>query len=111
MTDREFTRFTQRVAMFTRRGWAPDRAEAFADTALARDRSRDDRHACIECEALMRNGGCRVAQRTVPTRMVGGQQRYRSALPGATSADSGAYMFTPVQDVLHRCEGFSWLTK
>lgn len=90
-------RMETRIRIFTRRGWAPERAATFAKRLQARDEQRDDRRACIECASLMRTGGCQQAQ--------------HQAMPRTSSATSGAYMFTPITDTLVRCARFEWLTK
>lgn len=89
--DAQIARFSKRVAIFRRRGWATDRAEAFADMLAARDYSRDDRRACIECKGLQRDGACLAAK--------------QGRLGGAITT-----RYAPVPDMLQRCPGFVWMT-
>lgn len=86
--DKVIARFTFRVALFQRRGLAPERAEACADYLAQRDHDRDDRRMCVECAHLQRDGGCFAAR----------QRR----IPGVP------FFLTPVPDVLQRCEQFEW---
>ena len=91
MNDRQIARHAFRVRLFTRRGWKPDKAEAWADRLIERDADRDDRRLCIECSALQRTGGCFQAQQG---RLQGIDRR-----------------LTPITDLLQRCEGFQWQTQ
>lgn len=86
-----------RVRLFTRRGWPAPKAEHWADRLVQRDADLDERRLCIECEHLMRSRGCKQAQ--------------RGALYLISSASTGRYVFEPLQDVLQRCERFTWMTK
>lgn len=88
--EREIGRFNFRVALFTRRGWDRQKAEAWADRLFERDHERDDRRLCIECAHLRRSGGCFAAS--------------QGQIPGASR------YLNPVTDVMARCSAFKWST-
>lgn len=102
MTDREASRRAFRVGLFERRLRSLDaayertptsspseRAELLADLVLERDRQRDDRRLCLECQGLQRIGYCQAAGR---------------GLLGASTSTR----HQPVADVLFRCPQFAW---
>lgn len=66
--DAAIERFQWRVALFQRRGEAPEAAEALADRLDLRDRERDDRGCCLECARMQhsrdpgRTDGCLAAR-------------------------------------------------
>ena len=97
MNAKQQQRHDTRVRIFTRRGWSQAKASDWATRLAARDEQRDDRRLCIECAGLMRNGACIPAQ--------------RGNVPGACKATEGRHVFTPVLDILQRCEAFSWQTQ
>lgn len=84
--DPQIGRFQARVALFLRRGWEEPRAEQWADRLVSRDAERDDRHLCIECAHLRRDGTCFAAAQ-------------------GWIASAGRRL-NPVTDVLARCECF-----
>lgn len=86
--DKLAKRWFYRVALFKRRRWAPDRAEAFADVLWIRDEQRDERRACIECSELQRQGTCFPAT--------------QGRVPGVTRS------WNPPQDLLQRCAHFNF---
>ncbi len=88
ISEREAGRVVVRLGLFTRRGWPPDKAQAFADRLTTRDRERDDRRACIECSNLQRKGGCFIAQEGKLHRIT--------------------RTYTPITDILQRCNAFAW---
>lgn len=51
-SQREMDRFVFRAALFRRRGEPEARAEAVAERLVQRDRDRDDRRLCLECQHL-----------------------------------------------------------
>lgn len=94
MSDRELARMQFRLGMFARRGMPAERAEAFVDRLLERDRDGDDRRACIECKRMERG------DRNGPT--------CSAARAGQLQCTSPR--FTPITDLLQRCEAFAWMT-
>lgn len=85
-SEPELKRFEARVGLFLRRGWDEPRAEQWADRLVQRDAEGDDRHLCIECSNLRRDGTC-----------FGAAQGW---VHGASRR------LNPVTDVLARCEAF-----
>ena len=57
-TDKEIARFTARVGLFKRRGFAEGQAERVADMLALRDQLKDDRRLCVECSNYQRSGTC-----------------------------------------------------
>lgn len=57
-SDIEIRRFLKRVGLFERRGLPTNDAEALADSLVLRDRDRDDRRCCVECDSLQQSGTC-----------------------------------------------------
>jgi hypothetical protein len=88
-SHKEIDRFMGRVVLFTRRGVKPAEAEQWAERLVARDREKDTRRLCIECEHLQRDGGCFALSRN----------------PGGYR--QGDRLF-PVTTVLQRCHRFEW---
>lgn len=86
MSTGEIERFTERVALFMRRGVHPVEAETLADRLVGRDRDGDDRRLCLECMGLDAKGRCAPARRGY--------------------IEGSACVLEQVADVLHRCEGF-----
>ncbi|VTU20132.1 hypothetical protein SRS16CHR_02581 [Variovorax sp. SRS16] len=60
MTGAEIDRMQTRIAIFDRRGFRHDDAEALADKLVLRDREGDDRRICLECSKLQRGMVCSV---------------------------------------------------
>ena len=58
LNDIELGRCVKRAALFERRGLSADAAETLADRLARRDRERDDRQCCIECDSLQQPGTC-----------------------------------------------------
>ena len=86
--DAEFRRFFFRTGLFQRRGWTEQKAEFTSDRLALRDQEHDDRRMCIECSHLQRSLTCFVAA--------------NGRMPNT------ARHHQPVQDILQRCEFFSW---
>ncbi len=58
MSEREIKRFLFRVELFQQHGWPEERAEAWADKLVNRDRDGDDRRLCVECQNLLSDWRC-----------------------------------------------------
>lgn len=95
MTDKAIAAFLYRTGLFQRRGWPPEKAEAWADRLFQRDTERDDRRLCIECSNLQRGGWCARASRV---------------LGRETNKDGRAAALQPVTDILQRCPPFAFQT-
>ena len=93
MTGREINTFTARLSRFTGRGLDVAHAEALADKLVNRDREKDDRHACPECQHLQGYGA--ASWRCGNWQAAGVASRTRDAqLPG------------DLVHLLQRCDGF-----
>ena len=87
--NRELARATFRVALFKRRGLAELTATDLAARLADRDADRDDRRMCLECSHLQTSGGCFAAA--------------QGWLPATSKKHH------PVQNLLQRCERFTWV--
>lgn len=58
MNAREIARFQFRSELFQQHGWPVERADAWADTLVLRDRSGDERRLCVECKHLLSDWRC-----------------------------------------------------
>lgn len=54
LDEREQFRENYRLGLFQRRGFDLDRAQRLVKLLTFRDRDRDDRRVCIECESFQR---------------------------------------------------------
>lgn len=88
--DAQIKRFMFRAGLFVRRGLDHIRAEAIADRLAFRDFERDDRRMCLECSSLQRGGKCFQVQQ------------------GNMSGVSPKH--EPVQNILQRCDHFTFQT-
>lgn len=75
-----------RAALFERRGREPEPAQLLARRLAQRDIDHDERHVCLECAHLQRDGGCFAAR--------------QGWLPGVPRR------LEPVNDILQRCDRF-----
>jgi len=79
-----------RLALFARRGVAPEKAAVLADRLTLRDAELDTRKFCLECRHLQASRTCFAAA--------------RGWIPGCTRR------MEPIVDVLQRCPHFEWAT-
>lgn len=84
--DGEIARFTNRMALFARRGFDQQDAEDLAARLALRDRNGDDLRMCVECSHLDERGRCLAA---AIGRLRGADRRLE-----------------PVPILLQRCEAF-----
>ena len=95
MNTREIETFTARLVRFTDKGMGLEVAELVADKLVMRDRERDDRRLCLECDHLGRAGAWRC----------GNWQRAGVAIRSQDAQLPGGL----VQELQH-CDGFIGVT-
>lgn len=96
LTEREVSRHHFRTALFQRRGVPADQAEALADRLITRDRDRDDRRMCVECQHIQ-------------------PRAQRDGTDGCFAAEQGwlgnvGRNFSPLRTLFQRCERFTFKT-
>ena len=58
VSEREARRWLFRSRLFQQHGWPEERAEAWAEKLVGRDRDGDDRRLCVECKNLLSQWRC-----------------------------------------------------
>ena len=95
MNTREIETFTARLVRFTDKGMGLEVAELVADKLVMRDRERDDRRLCLECDHLGRAGAWRC----------GNWQRAGVAIRSKDAQLPGGLV-----QALQHCDGFIGVT-